>query len=78
VAESGGVKSLFASDFRLIADRPLGYYRPVTTSSLWAPGRRRVAIGRADALPKRAPLHAANVLIHMVCSLPCGSCCAAF
>ena len=31
----GGVPELFRTDFRVGADRPLGYYRPVATVSMW-------------------------------------------
>jgi tetratricopeptide (TPR) repeat protein len=70
VAGSHGAAALFASDFRLYTDQPIGYYRPLVTSSLW------LQIGNAwrpgdDNAEKNAArsLHIFNLLVHAGCSV---------
>ena len=70
VAGPGGVPALFASDFRLASDRPLGYYRPLTTTSLWLQIRDVWRTHGADVPPATArALHALNLVLHMLCTV---------
>jgi tetratricopeptide (TPR) repeat protein len=65
--ETGGAAALFNTDFRLDAEKPLGYYRPLTTLSLWL---QVSGLRGPDAIATAAgSLHRANVLIHVVCTL---------
>lgn len=69
-AQDGGTNRLLASDFRLVSDWRTGYYRPVTTATLWWQVESAWHEGGADALPKAArALHGVNVLIHASSSL---------
>src|SRR5262249_10924954 len=69
-AEHGGAASLFTSDFRLHANQSMGFYRPVTTLSLWAQIQGAWRQGKEGALANTATsLHAFNLLLHAGCSL---------
>jgi tetratricopeptide (TPR) repeat protein len=70
VADTQGIKGLFVSDFRLSADADLGYYRPVTTSSVWlqTASAWRSSDDTARARAARS-LHAGNLLFHCINSL---------
>ena len=70
VGERDGAAGLFATDFRLYADRSMGFYRPLTSLSLWVQIQEAWRDGGEDALPGAAlPLHAANLLLHAGCSV---------
>src|SRR5678815_1689057 len=88
VADTQGIKGLFVSDFRLSADADLGYYRPVTTSSVWlqtaSAWRRGDDTARARAARSRwlweVCLHFSACLRKSRCSCFrafwwCGRCC---
>jgi tetratricopeptide (TPR) repeat protein len=69
-AEHGGAASLFTSDFRLHANQSMGFYRPVTTLTLWAQIQAAWHAGKEAALGSAASsLHAVNLLLHAACSL---------
>jgi len=66
----GGVLGLFRTDFRVGADRPLGYYRPVATVSMWQQMASGSNSAGTDALAKSAgSLHVVNVWLHIACSV---------
>jgi hypothetical protein len=70
VAEHDGAAGLFTSDFRLHSERSMGFYRPLTTLSLWVQIRDAWREGGEDALPRAAPwLHAGNLVLHAACSV---------
>jgi Flp pilus assembly protein TadD len=70
VAGPGGVPALFTSDFRVNNFQYLGYYRPVSTTSLWMQMRDAWRTHGADLTPEAArALHAFNLVVHIICAL---------
>jgi tetratricopeptide (TPR) repeat protein len=66
---AGGVSALLRSEFRLLADRPTGYYRPFTAWSLVRDARPGFGSATAEQIARSARrLHRTNLLLHALCS----------
>lgn len=71
VVGAGGALALVRSEFRLFADRPTGYYRPLTAWTLVRDARPGFGEAPSDQQQREAArrLHRTNLLLHAGCSV---------